>query len=149
MPFAKKITLLFLFFLSLRLCAQYKATDLSGEWMVESKDAIIKIQQKGTIFYGTIAWLKNPNDKTTGKLKTDIKNPEPALRSKPILGSTLLKDFIFDGDDEWEDGTIYDARSGKTYKCIITMLDINTIKAKGYVGISLFGVSTTWTRVRK
>ncbi|MEO6849303.1 MAG: DUF2147 domain-containing protein, partial [Mucilaginibacter sp.] len=69
------------------------------------------------------------------------------LRTRPELGLELLKDFTFDGDDVYDDGTIYDPKNGKTYSCKMT-LEGNQLKIRGYIGISLFGRSEIWTRVK-
>jgi uncharacterized protein (DUF2147 family) len=94
------------------------------------------------------AWMGKPKDEH-GNLRTDVKNPDPARRSQPLLGALLCKNFVYDGDGVWNDGTIYDSRSGKTYSCRITMKDLNTISIRGYIGISLIGASTIWTRTKK
>jgi uncharacterized protein (DUF2147 family) len=61
----------------------------------------------------------------------------------------LLKDFEFDGKDEWEDGKIYDPKNGKTYSCYIEFKDEtkNLLKVRGYIGFSMIGRTTYWTRV--
>jgi len=120
---------------------------ITGRWLNEEKDAIIKIYEvKGKIF-GKIVWLKNPL--RNGKPKLDDNNPEKKLQSRPIKGLIILKDFVYDEDMEWGDGTIYDPKSGNTYSSYITRKDKNTLDIRGYIGISLFGRTTTWTRAPK
>ena len=123
-----------------------KADAIMGTWVNPNGQDHILIYKRGTKYFGKLDWIKFPNDEQ-GKPKTDKKNPDPALRSRLELGLELLKDFTFDGDNVWEDGTIYDPKSGKTYSCKMT-LDGNSLKIRGYVGISLFGRSETWTRVK-
>lgn len=76
----------------------------------------------------------------------DKHNPNPALRNRPTLGLEILKDFSFDGKDEWKDGTIYDPKSGKTYSCYIRMENKNKLKIRGFIGVSMLGRTTYWTR---
>jgi uncharacterized protein (DUF2147 family) len=57
-----------------------------------------------------------------------------------------LSGFKFAGDNLWEDGTIYDPENGKTYRCKITLESPNRLNVRGFVGISLFGRTTVWTR---
>lgn len=124
---------------------KFKATDLIGDWEVSEKTAVIRFFADGNKFFGMTAWMGKPKDEH-GKLRTDIKNPDPAKRSKPLLGALLCKNFSYEGDGVWSGGTIYDSRSGRTYNAKITMKDHNTIVLRGYIGISLIGGSTTWTR---
>jgi uncharacterized protein (DUF2147 family) len=54
--------------------------------------------------------------------------------------------FTFSGGTTWDKGRIYDPESGKTYKSKMTLAAPNRLEIRGYVGIPLFGRSTTWTR---
>ena len=123
-----------------------KPDAIIGRWLNRTGEDQIQIYKKGDKYFGKLAWIKYPNDET-GKPKTDPKNPDKSLRSRPALGLELLKDFKFDGDNVYEDGTIYDPKSGKTYSCKMT-IEGEKLKIRGYVGISLFGRSETWTRVK-
>jgi len=51
-----------------------------------------------------------------------------------------------DGDGEWSGGTIYDPNNGKTYSCKLKLTGPDTLKVRGYIGISLIGRSETWKR---
>jgi uncharacterized protein (DUF2147 family) len=124
-----------------------QADAIIGRWINPSGEGQIQIYKKGNQYFGKLAWLKVPNDETTGKPKTDIKNPNAALRSRPTLGLEILKDFTFDGDDTYENGTIYDPKSGKTYSCKMTLTD-GRLKIRGYIGISLLGRTEVWNRVK-
>lgn len=129
--------------------AQIKANDIVGVWLNEDKDAHVQIENVNSVFFGKVVWLKEPIDTETGKPKLDKKNPDDQLKKRPTMGLTLLSDFIFDGDDEWEDGEIYDPKSGKTYSCYMTFTDNTkkTLKVRGYIGVSLIGRTTYWTKV--
>jgi uncharacterized protein (DUF2147 family) len=141
---------LILYFLAIQLSgnaciAQVKADDITGIWLTAGKQpAKIQIYKSGEQYFGKITWLQNPTD--NGKPKVDKKNPEENKRNTPIIGLVILRGFKFDGDDEWESGKIYDPESGKTYSCFISLKDKNTMKVRGYVGISLLGRTEIWTR---
>jgi uncharacterized protein (DUF2147 family) len=62
-----------------------------------------------------------------------------------IPGPPLLWGFKYKGANKWEGGKIYDPNNGKTYSCKMT-LEGNTLKVRGFVGISLLGRTTIWTR---
>ena len=138
----------FFLFTSLTKAQPFKATDLVGDWVVSEKTAVITFFQDGHKFYGMTSWMGKPKNED-GTYRLDIKNPDPAKRSQKLLGALLCKNFEYTGDGVWEEGTIYDSRSGKTYNAKIKMKDINTITLRGFIGISLIGGSDTWTRKQK
>jgi uncharacterized protein (DUF2147 family) len=139
------ITLLVAMTFSFAASAQ-KADAILGSWLNPNGEDHILIYKKGSKYFGKLDWIKHPNDED-GKPKTDKNNPDKAMQSRPDLGLELLKDFTFDGDDVYEDGTIYDPKNGKTYSCKMT-LQGNNLKIRGYIGISLFGRTEVWTRVK-
>jgi len=79
----------------------------------------------------------------------DFRNPDPALRGRKILGMVFLYDFKPTSDpDAFEDGSVYNAEDGKTYRASIALQPDGRLRLRGYVGIPLFGRSEIWTRVR-
>ena len=120
------------------------AEDILGLW--DTGESRVEIYACGDLLCGRIAELDEPLDKN-GKPKLDTENPDVALRSRPILGMDLISGFSRAGKRKWEDGTIYDPRDGKTYKCVMKLKRDGTLKVRGYVGVSLFGKTVEWTRV--
>jgi uncharacterized protein (DUF2147 family) len=120
------------------------ADAITGVWQTHGdKPAKIQIYASAGQYYGKIiALLYTPAD---GKPVVDINNPDAAKRSQPVVGLVLLKAFKFD-KDEWNSGQVYDPESGKTYSCVLSLKDANTLKVRGYVGISMFGRTEVWTR---
>ena len=122
-----------------------------GKWLNQEGTSHIQIFKatNGSFagkFYGKLVWLKEPMK--NGKSKVDDLNPDPKKQAVPLLGLQILKDFVYDAQDkEWEDGTIYDPKNGKTYSCNMT-LSGNNLNVRGYVGISLLGRTGVWTRVQ-
>ena len=60
----------------------------------------------------------------------------------------LLTGFVADGPGKWSGGRIYNPEDGKTYKCKLTLQDDGTLKVRGYVGLSIFGKTQIWRRLR-
>lgn len=148
----KKILLInfsvLLFFISLPALAD-NGDQLVGVWKPSEGTALVKIDKIGNKFYGRIVWLKEPNDEN-GNPKTDKNNPDENLRSTPLKGFRILKDFEYDADEKiWKEGTIYDPKNGSTYNCKIELKDDNTIEVRGYIGASVFGRTDVWSRMQK
>jgi uncharacterized protein (DUF2147 family) len=125
-----------------------------GDWLVESRDAVVRIEQAGGEYQGYILWQLHdtygPEDgpALNGKIVTDRKNPDPALRSRPITGLRLLTGLKFDpGSNKWKDGHVYNSDNGRSYNCQVRLLGPDRLQLRGYIGISLFGGSTVWRRV--
>jgi uncharacterized protein (DUF2147 family) len=116
-----------------------------GTWTNEDKEARFEIYNCGSKLCGKIVWLKEPL--RDGKPKLDRSNPDKNLQNRPILGLVFMQNFEFDSDNKWDDGTIYDPKSGKTYSCYMKVLGKNQMEVKGYIGISLIGRTQNWTRV--
>ncbi|MBU1371700.1 MAG: DUF2147 domain-containing protein [Bacteroidetes bacterium] len=141
----KLLFLMGLIFLSISTFAQ-SADAVVGKWFNKDKEAQIQIYKKGNEFNGKIVWLKNPNNED-GKAKTDVKNPEDNLKTRPIWGLEILKGFKYN-DGAWDDGTIYDPKSGKTYSCKLTLNGNDKLNVRGYIGIAIIGRTDNWTRVK-
>jgi len=139
----KILTVLILALSMGQVMAQSAADKVLGKWLNEEKDAKVEIYKQGDKYYGKIVWLKNPNNES-GTPKLDKENPDESLKSRPIKGLIMLKDFVYD-DEEWEDGEIYDPKSGKTYSCYMEFEDDGKLKIKGYIGVKWVGRTTYWT----
>ena len=144
----KKLLLLVALVLSVTRMASAQTMTPLGVWTNSEKKATFEIYKCSTNLCGKIVTIAIPNDPATGKPKTDSKNPDPKLRSRPRLGLVFMQGFKYDDDNKWDDGKIYDPETGKTYSCYMKMESANTMEVKGYIGFSLIGKSQTWTRVK-
>ncbi len=140
------ISVVFLFVTLPNVRAQ-DADAIVGEWYTEENKAKVEIYSCESSYCGKIVWLKEPKN-PDGTNKRDAKNLNEDLRSRTIVGTNILTALQYDGDDEWEDGEIYDPESGKTYSCHLELEDENTLEVRGFVGLSLLGRSQNWTRVQ-
>ncbi len=81
-----------------------------GIWLNAEKDGFIKIHKNNNKLDGVIVGGTDPE----GANRVDINNPDPKLRSQLLLGKVMLHGFIFEGNNKWIDGQIYDPNNGKT-----------------------------------
>lgn len=125
-----------------------EADRLIGVWEPSNGKARVKVEKIGSKYYGKIVWLREPNDPATGTPKVDKNNPDEAMRSTPLRGYRLLKDFVYAGNGEWTEGTIYDPENGSTYSCVITLKDENTLDIRGYIGVKALGRTDVWKRLQ-
>ena len=123
--------------------AKAQTDRIEGLWYNDIKSAKILITKSNGKFNGKVVWLKEPLK--NGKPKVDELNADEKLRTRPRLGLMVLEGFVKDGDNKYTEGKIYDPNNGKTYSCNITYKG-KELAIRGYIGISLFGRTTTWTR---
>jgi uncharacterized protein (DUF2147 family) len=146
-PLFKKSLLLFVTALfSVIAFAQEDADKIIGVWKNGEGTGMIKIYKNGENYQGKIVWLKEPIDPQTGKPKIDKNNPDESLRIKPIIGIINTWGFVYTEENVWDDGKIYDPKTGNIYDCTIKLKNDNTLEVRGYIGISLIGRTDTWTR---
>ena len=125
-----------------------------GLWATEPDavdgNAHVEVYLEDGRYHGRLVWLEkpryNPDDRMAGQPKVDRENPDPALRERPLEGLVMMQGFRYAGDGKWDKGTIYDPDNGKTYKCTMR-LDDGVLKVRGFIGFSLLGRTTEWTRV--
>jgi len=117
---------------------------IKGIWLTEKKDGKVEIYKTGRTWSGKLIWGNTALDEN-GKPKRDALNPDPKLRSKPILGLVIITGMEYK-DGKWQNGKIYDSTSGKIYSITVTIKG-NSLALRGYIGIPLLGKTTVWTRV--
>jgi uncharacterized protein (DUF2147 family) len=131
-----------------------KPDAIVGTWWNQEKDAQIEIYPCEAKYCGKIIMLKEPNFPAddakgmAGKPKVDRENPDASQRDRPILGMNIVWGFTHSGENLWDGGFIYNPREGKTYKCKLSFENPETLKVRGFIGISLIGKTNLWTRVR-
>jgi len=145
------ITFITLLFFVPDLQAQ-DADKILGYWLTQDGDSQVKIfKAKNGKYYGDIRWLEEPYE-DDGTPKRDTENSHSELQKRTILGLQILKGFEYDNDDkEWVDGTIYDPKNGKTYKCYMWFDEGNDkiLHVKGFIGFSMLGREVEWVREDK
>jgi uncharacterized protein (DUF2147 family) len=123
-----------------------------GVWNTENNRGKVELYERDGRLCAKIVGLKEPNFPANdrrgmaGKPKVDRENPDPKLRDRPLAGLEIMRDLKPAGANKWDGGHIYDPESGSTYKCKITLAATNKLEMRGFLGFSLIGRTTTWTR---
>jgi uncharacterized protein (DUF2147 family) len=133
--------------LFLALFGSSRGEDDSPIGLWENEDAYFRIFETDGKIGAKIVSLKVPKT-PEGKEKTDINNPDPAKRNIPIAGLVFMRGFQRKSDRRWENGTIYDPKTGNTYSCFMELQSADRIMVRGFIGISLIGRTAYWSRVR-
>lgn len=115
---------------------------IRGYWRTPS-GAIVRIDPCGQELCIEIAALSRGDDPLT-----DLRNPDPGLRSRPLCGLRIGTGFLESDPQHASRGHLYDPKSGRTYSGQMTA-DGNLLHLRGYLGVPIFGRSETWSRASK
>ena len=116
-----------------------------GLWLTEKKGVVVDVYQcEGDALCARTVWLKNMTH-DDGAPRLDAKNPDVALRDRHWCGIEVIRNVRRKGDGEWRDGKIYDPKTGETFDFDM-VLQGETMRVRGYLGVRLLGKSETWTR---
>jgi uncharacterized protein (DUF2147 family) len=113
-----------------------------GVWLTEKQDSKIEITKTGAGYAGKVVWLKEPL--RDGHPVHDAKNPDAALRERPILNLEILSGFVYDGNGTWVRGSVYSPQSGRSFPGELSLLRNDRLNIKVKDGI--FFKHVAWTR---
>ena len=119
--------------------------DATGVWKMSNGKVTVKVSPCGGNLCGTVVALKKPRD-DKGRPRLDKENPNPSLRSRPVIGLTILSNMKPQGEGRWS-GTIYNPDDGNTYSSRMKLQGSGTMKVEGCVA-SLFCKSMKFVRVQ-
>lgn len=119
-------------------------TDPSGTFLTEDGRARVRVERCGSAperICGYIVWMKETTD-AKGQPLLDKLNPNPAMRSRPLLGHQLISG-LRPGTEGRFAGEIYNAEDGKTYGITIWRETTDRLKVKGCL-LGLFCSTQSW-----
>ncbi len=114
------------------------ASAYEGDWLTEDRKGIVTIARCGAALCGRLTRILVPAPVTT-----DVNNPDPKLRARPLRGLPLITGFVWK-DGGWQGGRIYDPESGRTYKSKLALNRDGTLKVSGC--IAFICQSQRWSR---
>jgi uncharacterized protein (DUF2147 family) len=124
-----------------------KANLICGKWLSDNKELLVLVYRDGNTFKGKSLWFKNHDTRKAMDEWTDLHNPDPALRNRKILGIDVLTELTYNtGSNTWENGKIYEARSGKFWDAYVKINKNGSLKVTAYWGLKLISKSIGFTR---
>ena len=114
-----------------------------GLWEPPAMDAVIAIDRCGETLCAKL--IRHEYEDHT---LTDIYNPDPALRARPLAGLRIIEGLRAAKRGKWNGGTFYDPRTGKTYFSRLKFLDERRIKIVGCIAPGLCK-GYVWTRINE
>ncbi len=142
----KIITALLFSIISLISFAQNNPDAILGKWITTTENCVIEVYKQAGEFKAKILWFQE--GKKAINEYTDEKNPDPALRTRKVLGMDVVHGLHYDADEkQWVDGQIYDATSGKEWDSVVWLTSDNLLKVKGYWLFKFLSKTKTFKRV--
>ena len=118
-----------------------------GVWLHANKRIRVAIASCDNRLCGKIVWFRWPND-AQGIPLADLKNENPVLRTRPLLGLTVLRVLRRADDGKWKDGRIYNPDDGVDYQAVMSIKDDGTLHVRAYVILPTLGQTLVWNRVQ-
>lgn len=115
-------------------------TSITGRWQTDDGKAIVAVAPCGGAMCARIERFLVPEPRGGAR---DDKNPDKALRTRPLLGVQILSNLKADGK-AWK-GRGYSPEEGRNFNATVTA-DGNKLNVRGCVTIICRTV--VWTRTR-
>ena len=120
------------------------ADQVIGEWWTENNQGRVRISRdKDGTYRGTTTCCVHDHDPDNPAI--DAHNPNPKLQARSTVGIVIFWKLKYD-DGAYVDGYVYNPRNGKTYRIEMKIVDRETLKIRGYMGIPLLGQTQLWKR---
>ncbi len=112
------------------------ADRIVGRWVTPNQESKIEIVKCGDGYCGSIQWMMNP--------KQDANNPDPSLRTRPLVGVQIMRGFRHAGADTWDGGTLYGPQRGKEVPAKLVLAGTDALDIKVSAGV--VRKTVRWTR---
>lgn len=89
---------------------------IAGRWATEGLGSIVEIRPCAgapDTLCGRILWLWTPDE--AGGRRTDRRNPDRSLRSRPLIGAEIVRGMRETAPGVWSGGSVYNPDDGRTY----------------------------------
>lgn len=122
--------------------ASAQDSPLLGRWRTAAQGGIVEIYRCGAGLCGRVVdaapLRRDPN-------QTDVRNLNPALRTRPLRGLRVLEGFT-GGPTTWTGGPLYDPDSGqRAGRGVLTLLEGGRLSVRGCIA-PLLCRTQIWTR---
>lgn len=130
------------------LFAQNRAPEnIVGIWSSNDDHIKVEIYKAGPQYFGKQIWGESLYEADGTTPKKDLNNTNERLRRRDLTNLVILKNIDPDGGASYG-GIFYDYKTGKTYKSILKLQGSDVLKVRDYTVVSMFGKTTTFTRVQ-
>lgn len=113
------------------MAQQPSPSAIFGEWVTPGGKGRVRVEPCGDKLCATLVWLR---DEAAGQTALDTRNPNAALRTRPLKGIRILDGLSANGPI-WAGGRGYDPERGANFRIAsLTMQPNGVLKLKGCLG---------------
>lgn len=135
-------TLLLFCLLTIPAKSQTAMSDrILGNWLSPDKDIIVRCYKDKGLYFGKLIWFKKYlNLPETKEIKEAI--PEEQWQDMVIMW-----DFKYQ-NGEWNNGKIFQPKTGKKYDAFVRLKDFSTLELTGYVWLKCLSETYKFTKIQ-
>lgn len=122
-----------------------------GKWMAsEDSNLEVEIYKSGNEYRARIIWFDDTDDSSSPMAeRCDTKNPDKTLRNRKIIGLQVMQGLVYNTEkDQWQDGQIYDASSGKQWNAKAWLTSDGYLKVRGYWHFEFMGQNICFKKMQ-
>jgi uncharacterized protein (DUF2147 family) len=141
------VPLLLALVLALPAARAWAADPVEGDWWNDDGEAHVRLgpcPDAPEKLCGRVIGLKTLKADNGGPV-VDENNPDPKLRTRPVMGLQILSGYRKEAPGRWVDGRAYDPEDGKSYRSNLEIRPDGKLKVEGCLARFVCG-SKTWTR---
>lgn len=119
-----------------------------GKWLSVEKNVMVQVYKNGNKYAAKLVWFDDSDDKNKPmNIRVDYKNPDKSLQNRKLIGMEVVNNLDFNPTtNTWENGEIYDAKSGRTWSSAATITPEDLLKVTGYWHFKFLGKSIAFKR---
>ena len=109
----------------------------------------VEIYKTGDEYKARVIWFDDSDDKSRPMVgRLDIENPDETLRTRKVLGLEVMHGLNYNPEDnDWEDGKIYDVRTGREWSARVWITKDGYLKVRVFWQFEFIGQSMSFKKV--
>jgi uncharacterized protein (DUF2147 family) len=122
---------------------------ICGKWISEEKNVIVQVYKAGNEYNAKLVWFDDADDHSKPmNSRVDYKNPDKKLQNRKLIGMEVVDNLTYNpATNSWENGIIYDAKSGHNWSSAAYITDEGLLKVTGYWHFKFLGKTMTFKRL--
>lgn len=127
----RRLALGLIFLMVLTGTGEQNAPNLAGRWRTQMHGALVEIRYCADRSpCGFLAWV---DQSITRGITTDVRNPDPALRRRPLIGVPIIWGLRPSGA-RWTGGRVYNPETGQTFRSSMESISNRRLRVTGCWG---------------